>query len=130
MKKAIASTIGLMMALGSTGHASVVCTTKPDLGKPTVQMEIVDDSHYNFSVFGHSRNTYKADYVITEQTGNHIKGTLVLTKVADHSTWNDMPNSLLLAKVISKTPFDNYWLSGLNGLTANFGSHNCTFTAQ
>jgi len=83
---------------------------------------------YHIAHYGHSRNTYAADYEIASRLTTRYGSVQLLKKTADESTWKDMPDSLSLEDHDIGYPY--YVLSGLTNIGANvsafFDSQTCS----
>ena len=120
MKKMVFLTIGMVSILGSSAFADMKCVAQATAGNPTVSLEFNANHYYTISMYGHSRNTYKAIYEAATPSG-------ALKKVVDQSTWNDMPNHLrLTGNLVKVEPGYIYELVGLPVGKVQFSEYrNC-----
>ena len=104
---------GLLLLFTGAAHADVKCQTQiSSVGAETYVVAITagrKNPVYSVTHYGHSRNTYSAEYTVGIGTTSRSGHTLRLKKIQDHSTWNDMPDTLFI-----QDSFDNAFT--LNGL--------------
>ncbi len=107
-------------------NAQILCTTQPSSWN-SVKMVINDGENiYEFFKRGPGRNFYAAKYSVVESSGSHYKKNFVLQKIEDNSTWEAMPDRLVLTRMLSKVLYNNYYLDGLGGETIVFQPQDCS----
>jgi hypothetical protein len=93
------------------------CQSSPGLGlEDSVTMNFADGV-YHITHFGHSRNSFSADYKVISESQTRIGSKAKLSKISDQSTWKDMPELLELESeylyASTRAPKLFYILSGL-----------------
>jgi len=117
----------LLSLLGASAQAGFYCESTPkDMGGEHVSLSN-KNGIYQVSHWGNSRNSYLADYKETSSQGTRFGHSSKLTKVSDHSTWKDMPESLELNYYVDG---NQYILSGLGGNYAWFSASECKDTSS
>jgi hypothetical protein len=113
----------IWLGSGSIANANMVCKTKDKTG---THYELSYDSsknQYQVWLYGHSRNNYKAVYKVTiDVTTRKSDHIVYLEKLADHSTWKDMPTKLM---VIHEYETGNILLRNVNSPDVLFPASMC-----
>jgi hypothetical protein len=100
MKK-ISILLTILCSMVGSANAGIECVVLPETFGATVAVEFdsgLFSEYYTISVYGHSRVTYKAIYTYQERG---LPG--LIRKVADFSTYKDMPPTLDIMCNVNKT---------------------------